>query len=277
MYSATLIISFYNNTDALRCILTSLANQCADNRKLFEVIIADDGSKPDNVVIVQKLISSSPLSIQYVAQLDNGFRKNRILNKAVHIANSDYLIFIDGDCIPQEHFVADHLANAEPGYVLNGRRVDLPSYYRDKLWSNPEPNRFFKIKSLSIFSGYLIGRGKNIEKGLRIKNKFLSKQLNRKYKGIVGCNFSLYRSDFIAINGFNNNYEVASIGEDTDIQYRLEANGIKIKNIFYCANMLHIMHTELPRLQEALDIYNESVKNNQIVVKNGYNEAYDKD
>lgn len=44
-YKASLIISFYNNIDALRCIFNALTPQYKHN--LFEVIIADDGSKEE--------------------------------------------------------------------------------------------------------------------------------------------------------------------------------------------------------------------------------------
>jgi glycosyltransferase involved in cell wall biosynthesis len=275
MYSASVIISFYNNTAALQCILRSLERQ-KQSINNFEVIIADDGSSSDSVAEVEQLIRQTSLPIKHIHQDDIGFRKNRILNKAVHRSESEYLIFIDGDCIPQDNFVADHLFSSEKGHVLNGRRVDLPSQYKSKLYSTDTPNQFFSDNLLSILFNYLKGQGKNIEKGFRVKNKAISAFLNRKKKGIVGCNFSLFKTDFTAINGFNNAYEVASIGEDTDIQYRLEKHGILITNIFYKATMLHVIHPELPRLQQALDIFDQTKNNNEIIAKNGFNEAFNK-
>ncbi len=273
MFSASVIISFYNNTAALKTIIRSLENQ-KDN---FEVIIADDGSNEESTAIVASIISSSSIDIQHVWQKDLNFRKNRILNKAIHIARSDYLIFIDGDCIPQEHFIEDHMNNKEKNFILNGRRVDLPNIYKDQLLNSHQPQIFFSSNIASIFINYIFGKGKNIEKGLRFTNKTLSDWLNRKNKGIVGCNISLYKEDIISINGFNNNYEVASIGEDTDIEYRLVNSGKKVKNLFFQANMLHIQHPELPRLPEAVKIFEETISNKEFIAKNGYNEAYDKE
>jgi len=60
-----------------------------------------------------------------------------------------------------------------------------------------------------------------VEKGIRITHPFLLKKLNTKKKGIVGCNFSLHKEDFLSVNGFDNRYDIPSIGEDTDIEYRL--------------------------------------------------------
>lgn len=51
-YKASLIISFYNNIDALRCIFNALTPQYKHN--LFEVIIADDGSKEECAEDIKK-------------------------------------------------------------------------------------------------------------------------------------------------------------------------------------------------------------------------------
>ncbi|MEZ9699178.1 glycosyltransferase [Vibrio sp. 10N.261.46.E12] len=270
-FDASIVISFYNNTQALSCIIRALEYQ-NDN---FEIIIADDGSKNDKVSEVLSIIKNSPLPIRHIWQSDNGFRKNRILNKAIKASRSDYIIFIDGDCTPQRHFVQDHIRNREIGVVLNGRRVDLASSFKDKLYEAPEPEIFFESNKLDIFSKYLLGHGKNVEKGIRITNSILSKKLNRKKKGIVGCNFSLYKKDLLSINGFDNRYEVPGVGEDSDIEYRLKKSGVRVKNIFYQAVILHLMHPELTRDKLAQELLNDTIEKQQIVALNGYLQADD--
>ncbi|WED21985.1 glycosyltransferase [Vibrio sp. JC009] len=273
MFNASVIVSFYNNTKALGLILRALESQ-KDN---FEVIIADDGSNSDAVSYVRHEINTSSLNIKHVSQLDKGFRKNRILNKAINIADSDYVIFIDGDCIPQSGFVEDHLSNKVQNHILNGRRVDLPAQLGEQLYSQSNPENFFNRNVFKILALYLKSQGKNIEKGFRIKNRFLSNQLNRKDKGIVGCNFSAFKADLEKINGFDNRYEAASIGEDTDIEYRLRGAGVKVKNIFYQANILHLMHRELPRTQAVLDLFETTRKTKQYIAESGLAQANDEE
>lgn len=270
MLDASIVISFYNNTKALGLILKALDAQ----KNNFEVIIADDGSNEDAVKYVKNKIESSPFPLRIVSQKDKGFRKNRILNKAISISNSDYLIFIDGDCIPQTDFVNDHISNREVGCILNGRRVDLPEEFREQLYSQRHPESFFARNKFKVLSLYLSSKGKNIEKGFRIQNKALSTFLNRKDKGIVGCNFSAFKSDLMLVNGFDNNYEAASIGEDTDIEFRLRGVGIKVKNIFYQANILHMMHKELPRTQTVLDIFEVTKSTRQYIALDGLAQAH---
>lgn len=273
MFDASIIISFYNNISALECILRSLIAQ----HKNVEIIIADDGSKPENVEKLDSFMEKSPLCIKRVSQLDIGFRKNRALNKAVMHTSSDYLIFIDGDCIPQHDFISDHLNQRSYGVILNGRRADIPTSLKTVLINNAEPHLFFKKNIVKIFTQYLLGHGKNIEKGIRISSDLIFDQLNKKKKGLLGCNFSLYKEDLLAVNGFDNQYEVAGVGEDTDIEYRLTEKGIKIRNIFYRATMLHPLHPELPRCNSAYEILAKTKQKKQIIALDGYQQAFDKD
>lgn len=249
---ASIIIAFYNNIKALRMILSSLQNQCDVD---FEVVIADDGSRDEIVSEIHAIKDNYKFKISHVWHEDKGFRKNKILNEAVILAANEYLVFIDGDCIPQHHFVFDHIKEAMPDCFLNGRRADLSPCFSRKI-TEVEPDNFVKNNLISMMAEYiLLGKGKNIEKGLRITNVFLNSRLNRKAKGIVGCNFSLYKQDFLYVNGFDERYEAAGVGEDTDIEFRLKKAGFKCKNIFYMANQVHIYHKELPRDRVNDEIY----------------------
>lgn len=192
-------------------------------------------------------------------------------------AESPYLIFIDGDCIPQEHFISDHISNKEPNVILNGRRVDMAPEYKQGLYNSERPELFFYKNITSILANYLMGKGKNIEKGIRLTNKSLLTYLNRKPKGIVGCNFSLHKEDFISVNGFDNRYDVPCVGEDTDIEYRLVKSGRRIKNVFHQSVVLHILHPELPRLERATQLFQETQTNQQFIALDGYNQAQEVD
>ena len=53
-----------------------------------------------------------------------------ILNKAVVASKGEYLVFLDGDCIPDNNFVKDHYNLRQHGMVIGGRRVQLPQNYQ---------------------------------------------------------------------------------------------------------------------------------------------------
>ncbi len=122
MIKASLIISYYNRTDYLALLFAALEKQ---SFREFEVIIADDGSTEENVNRIEEMSRRLPFSLIHLRHEDKGFRKNKILNLAVDSSNSDYLIFIDGDCIPHREFVNEHYLNRMENTCLTGRRVNL--------------------------------------------------------------------------------------------------------------------------------------------------------
>lgn len=108
MPAATLIISVYDKAKELDLILTALTVQ---NFKDFEVIIAEDGQSRGIRELADNWKSKSHLLISHITQEDSGFRKNKILNEAIRNSGSDYLVFIDGDCIPHPDFMKAHIEN----------------------------------------------------------------------------------------------------------------------------------------------------------------------
>ena len=105
----------------------------------------------------------------------------------------------------------------------------------------------------------MFGNSYDVGIGFYIQNKFLRKQSNKKYRGLLGCNFSLYKKDILAINDFDERYEAPSIGEDSDIEFRLGLNGVKVKSLNHIAVQYHLYHKLQERLQKNLDLF-EKVK-----------------
>ena len=97
----SVIISTYNSPQWLEKVLWGYSVQ---THHRFELIIADDGSTAETRELVDRMRADTGLTIKHVWQEDDGFRKCRILNKAVLEADADYLVFTDGDCIPRNDF-----------------------------------------------------------------------------------------------------------------------------------------------------------------------------
>ena len=100
----------------------------------------------------------------------------------------------------------------------------------------------------------------SVERGFYIKNKFVRKLLNRKKRGLLGCNFSLHKKDMLAVNGFDERYELPSIGEDSDVQYRLELLNVEIVSLGNIAVQYHLYHKLQERPQKNLDLFAEVKK-----------------
>lgn len=226
-------------------ILAALERQ---SYKDFEVIIADDGSFEEVVKEINAIKIISPLLIKHLWQEDKGFRKTKILNESVRRSITEYLIFIDGDCIPHRKFVEEHYMNREEGVLLAGRRANLSAKLSDTLTEERIRNGYLeKGFTTKLLMDGLVGKSTHAIKGVYVKNKWLRKFLNRSMKGVLGCNFSIHKKDLLSINGFDERYEGPAVGEDTDIEFRLMWNNIKFKMVKNMAVQYHIFHRELER------------------------------
>lgn len=254
-YSASLIISFYNRIDYLEMILAALGRQ---SFKDFEVIIADDGSNQEVVEGINRIKELSGIPIQHVWHEDIGFRKTTILNEAIRQSRSEYLIFIDGDCIPHHRFIEEHFCNREEKVILAGRRANISGKLvkllnKDRIEAGCLETGFvFKM----ILDG-LFGKSTHIIKGLYVKNLWLRKFLNRKATGVLGSNFSIHKGDMLAVNGFDERYKAPAVGEDTDLEARLRWNNINVKMVKNIAVQYHFDHPKLARSSDNMEIYKQ--------------------
>ncbi len=252
----SVIISFYNKIKYLELLLAGFQNQTFKN---FEIIIADDGSNPEVVKGIESISSTYPFTVKHIWQEDKGFRKNRILNKAILASSSDYLLFVDGDCIPHYAFVEEHFNYKKEKICLTGRRVNLSEKITNQLTPQRVEERYLENNLLKLIDDGLFGKSIDVEKGFYIRNHFLRNIFNKKKRGLLGCNFSIHKKDLLDINGFDERYEAPSIGEDTDIQYRLELNGVEIKSLNNIAVQYHLYHKLQLRNPVNLSLF-ESVK-----------------
>lgn len=260
MVNASLIISFYNNVEYLKLIVAGLERQSFRD---FEIIIADDGSNQESVDKVEQLSLKLSFPFKHVWQEDKRFRKNKILNKAVQAASSDYLIFIDGDCVPHSLFIKEHYEHKQQGTCYTGRRVNLSPKITSLLSEENIRNGYLENRTFALVIDGLFGKSYDVEKGFYTNNRIIRNILNKKKRGILGCNFSLYKSDLLKINGFDERYESPSVGEDSDIQYRLELIGIKINSLKYMAVQYHLYHKRQHHPKENLELFDQ-VKNSAV-------------
>ncbi|OCL97536.1 Chondroitin synthase [Aliarcobacter thereius] len=238
---ASLIIAVYKDVEALSLIIRALQNQTYKN---FEVVIAEDGNSSEMKNFISNIKN---LNIIHTTQEDTGIRKCRSVNNGITASSGEYLIFIDGDCVPYSTFIESHIKLAENGYVLSGRRVNLGPKYSKKLRENKisplKLEKSFLFKYPFIAKDCLEGHS---EEGFRISpNGFIYKLFlkNRKSsKSLLGCNYSCFRKDMFVINGYDESLEGSAIGTDTDLEWRFKGIGLKLKSIKFIANIFHLYH-----------------------------------
>lgn len=266
MTKTSVIAAFYNNISYLKLVLAGFERQ---TEKDFEFVIADDGSKEEVVKEIESISSQYSFRIKHVWHPDKNFRKNKILNQAILTSSFDYLIFIDSDCVPHSKFVEEHLNEMQENFVLTGRRVNLSQKLTNLLTEENVREGFLETNNLRMIEDGMFGKSNYVEKGFYFENKFLRNFLNKKSRGLLGCNFSLYKKDILDINGFDERYEAPSIGEDSDVQFRLELNGVNVKSLNHIAVQYHLYHKLQERLQKNLNLFEEVKKSKLAFTKFG--------
>jgi hypothetical protein len=167
------------------------------------------------------------------------------------------LIFIDADCIPHSYFVEEHISYSENGSCLTGRRVNLSHKYTQILSPQNVKEGIIEKNYFALIKDGLFGESFYVEKGLYFQNRLLRNLFNKKDRGLLGCNFSLHKEDMLTINGFDERYEAPSIGEDSDVEFRLKLNGFKIVSLNHIAVQYHLYHQLLERPQVNLNLFNK--------------------
>ncbi len=256
--STTLVISVYKDTEALGFILESLERQSVSPD---EIIISEDGDSPEMAAFVAAQQGRFPRLV-HLTQRDEGWRKNIAMNNAIKAASNDYLIFIDGDCVPYSTFIQGHVENSRKGIVLCGKRFELGPKFTDRI-KRRELGFFDLEKKFLWYLPRMANDGaRHVEEGFYFPSGTLLSTLTKRYvRYIIGCNFSCFKEDFLKINGFDESYRLPSVGEDIDLGWRFRGVGIELQSCRNNACMMHLWHKK--RFAEE-----EGIINNRILKAN---------
>jgi glycosyltransferase involved in cell wall biosynthesis len=235
--SLSVVLSTYEAPEALDAVLRALADQ-SDSR--FEVIVADDGSGPATREVVERWGSTLGDHLTHVWQPDKGFRAARTRNLGALRAQGQFLVFLDGDCVPRRHFVRATLASARPGWFIVGRRFELDHAFTERVLRERLPiHRWSVLRWRPYADGdfanldYLLPRDRR-KVGRRSVPEFVPH--NDAY-----CCIGVSAFDFAAVNGYDMRYEGWG-EEDVDLAFRLRRHGLRAGHAGARATVFHLWH-----------------------------------
>lgn len=257
----TIIVTTYNRPEALACVLFALAAQ--KTQHTFEVIIADDGSTQTTRELIQRLRSQLPYPVKHFWQADQGFRAARARNQAIALAEGDYLIFLDGDCIPRTDFIAHHQRLAEVGWFVVGQRILLseaftarmlkPFAQQSELADNTQLDNVGAWSVNQWLWPYLRRDINRLLPLLPLPYPF-RKWRPQKWQGAQSCNLGVWRQDILNINGFNEAFQGWG-HEDAELVVRLLQQRVRRKEGRFAVPVLHLWHPLESRREETLNRY----------------------
>ncbi|WP_426164490.1 glycosyltransferase family 2 protein [Pseudoduganella sp. R-34] len=241
----SLIITTYNRPDAL----TAVVEACfAQDDQDFEIIIADDGSTNNTRDTVAALQARSPVPLKHVWQEDIGFRAARARNLGILAAQGEYIVFIDGDCVPQKNFISSHRRLARRGHVVTGSRVLLSeTYTRRLLEQHLDIQRLGPLEKLKL---YLTGGANKFLQTILTLPDVGRESKHFTWRRIKSCNMAAWRSDLDLVNGFDESFTGWG-HEDSDLVLRLFNAGVMRKSGAFATEVYHLWHREAKRDQES--------------------------
>jgi GT2 family glycosyltransferase len=197
---------------------------------------------------VAALQAKATVPLRHVWQEDLGFRAARARNLGTLDASGDYIIFLDGDCVPQRNFISQHRKLAQRGYLVQGSRI---------LLSEPATARVLSqhLDLQALTAGDKLhwrGRGElNKVLPLLLTWPDLARTSRRfSWRRIKSCNLAVWRSDLDLVNGFDESF-LGWGHEDSDLVVRLFNAGVMRKDGAYATEVFHLWHKENARDQES--------------------------
>lgn len=235
----SVIVTTYNRPLALERVLQGLSLQTDSD---FEVVVADDGSGPQTKDLLARWEKNPKFRLTHAWQEDFGFRLNASRNNGIRHSSGDYIIVLDGDCIPRKTFVAEHRKLAENGWVVAGNRCLFSKRLTDQIeagavdvlgwnWTDFLAARvrgdINRLDALIVLPPDMAFRYKTAYKWTRLR----------------GCNMGFFREDACKVNGFDESFTQWGL-DDSDFAARLINAGIKIKSGCFATGVLHLFHKE---------------------------------
>ena len=234
-FKTSVIISTDTSSEWLEMALWGYGNQ---SYRGFQVIVADNGSDSETVDVVRDFQKNSGMTIDYLQHGEDDCQRSFMLNKAIKYATGDYLIFVDGDCVPRKDFVDVHRRSARPNHFLSGGHTNLPMCCS------------VRVDKDAVLTGDLFDIVWLQQNGYPDTAKRLRLILKQPLSGLFnliptqnnwnGHNASGWKENILRVNGFDERIKHGS--ECYDLGERLKHSGIKTKRIRYTAVSVHLSH-----------------------------------
>lgn len=234
-----LIINTWNQPDYLRRVLRAVS---AQKSPPDEVLLADDGSDSETRDVFQAWAGTCRPAHSHLWQEHQGFRRARILNQAIALAKSEYLVFLDGDTLPHPDFVSDHRALARSEAFVQGHRALVGR--RASAWFGLGP--FNSDRRRACWRGQLQG----------LKHAYRWPwpwpRARRDLRGVRGCNLAIWREHLLQINGYNEAF-VGWGREDSELAVRLMNLGVHRLDVRGWSLCFHLWHPPASRTNLSLN------------------------
>lgn len=234
--SISVIITTYNWPKALNAVLRSV---CAQKYPKLEILVADDGSTSETKHMIEQWQQKSPYPIKHIWQEDKGFRAAKARNRAIAVAQHDFIVFLDGDCVVPPKFIKRYSKLAQKGRFVSGNRVLLGEGFTKECLD--ESVKFERWSLLRWFGTWFNGKCNRLSPLIHLPLGPLRSRSSQSWKGVKTCNLGVWRKDLLQVNGLDEDYTGWGY-EDSDLVIRLLRQGVYRIEGRFAIPVFHLWH-----------------------------------
>ena len=200
MKKITVAIPHYKAIKSLKRLLNALENQNF-NKNNFEVLVINDGIESQ---VKKNSLGNFNFKLRIINKKHGGVASTR--NKAINMCSTDFIFFLDQDCIPQKEW----LKNMSNRFKKENYKVAAIGGYINPFINKGIINEYFNMSN-------------------SLKAPIIDKK-NGEIVTIITANAGFRNDALKSINGFDaktfNN--LSHGGEDVDLTYRLKKAGYSL-------------------------------------------------
>ena len=210
----SVVVTYYEAPEALKLTLAALEGQTYP-RELFEVVIVDDGSRTPLAAP-----TAGPLEVRVVHQEDRGFGLARARNTGARAADSEILVFLDCDMMPEAGWLAEHARwhHAACDALTLGFRAHVEV---DGIDADSVRTRAGSLADL--FADRPSDRPVWVEYHMT-RTRELTSDADDLFRVVTGGNLGVSRSFFESVGGYDETFTQWG-AEDTEFGYRAYTMG----------------------------------------------------
>jgi GT2 family glycosyltransferase len=231
-----IVVATRDRPEHLHLCLAALAAQEGGGE--MEVAVADDGSGPSTLEVLDAWRRKAPFPIVHAWEENRGFRLARARNRGIRASRAPYLIFLDGDCVPPPRYLAAHRAARRGRTYLAGDRLLLDRTATGILLAAPGLGPEAALAAATRLERIRAARRAALDRIYRLLH------LKDRPKPL-GANLSAWRGDLERANGFDERFEGWGF-EDEDLGRRLSQLGIRKTFAPSAARVVHLWHPPDP-------------------------------
>lgn len=222
----SIVITAFNQHYNFLNSMASLAVQIENNPSIpVEIVIVDNGSEPALEDVFEPSLFEVPIHFIKRNAISHNFRPGSARNIGIGSTNGDFILFLDGDCIPGPVYLQSHwerMRMSAESVVTLGHRIFI-----DGVNVNPSMIREYQcdlrhIPEINSASNYGLARDRRLKEFEEFDNHPMP------FHCCHGCNMGIRRIDLQNVGGFDEDFDGYWGYEDIEFAYRMWAQGAKI-------------------------------------------------